>query len=118
VVGDDYAHAIQAADFNLGLLSKGNRDEHTTRSLEVPMLGALLCAERTPEHMAMYREGEEALFWKDAAECAAVIRRYLDRPAERTEIAAAGARRVRANGHGNERIVARALRALAGEEAA
>jgi spore maturation protein CgeB len=81
------------------------------------MLGALLCADRTPEHTAMYREGEEALFWRDAAECAAVIRRYLGRREERAAIAAAGARRVRANGHGNEQIVARALRALAEEEA-
>jgi spore maturation protein CgeB len=72
VIGDDYAKAIQCAKVNIGLLSKGNRDLHTTRSLEIPALGGLLCAERTSEHLAMYREGVEALFWNDAAECAAV----------------------------------------------
>ena len=34
IVGDDYAKAIQCAKVNLGLLSKENRDLHTTRSLE------------------------------------------------------------------------------------
>ncbi len=53
VNGDEYAKAIQCAKVNIGLLSKGNRDEHTTRSLEIPALGGLLCAERTAEHMAM-----------------------------------------------------------------
>ncbi len=33
IQGDDYAKAIQCARVNLGLLSKGNRDLHTTRSL-------------------------------------------------------------------------------------
>src|ERR1039458_4341078 len=69
LLGDDYAKAIQCARVNLGLLSWGNRDLHTTRSVEIPALGALLCAERTAEHTDMYEEGKEALFWKDAQEC-------------------------------------------------
>ena len=48
--GDDYAKAVACAKINLGLLSKGNRDLTTTRSFEIPYLGGLLCAERTPEH--------------------------------------------------------------------
>ena len=53
IQGDDYAKAIQCAKVNIGLLSKGNRDLHTTRSLEIPALGGLLCAERTSEHLGM-----------------------------------------------------------------
>jgi spore maturation protein CgeB len=113
--GDDYAMAIQCAKVNLGLLSKGNRDLHTTRSLEIPALGGLLCAERTPEHQDLYVEGEQALFWSDAAECAAVCRAILQDEPRRERIAAAGHERSVHNGHRNE-IVMRAIveRALAG----
>lgn len=103
--GDDYAKAIQCAKLNLGLLSKENRDLHTTRSLEIPALGALLCAERTSEHTAMYTEGAEALFWKDAEECAAMCRQALADDDVRQGIAAAGYRRIGLNGHYNEVIL-------------
>jgi spore maturation protein CgeB len=70
--GDDYAKVIQCAKVNLGSLSNGNRGLHTTRSLDIPALGGLLCAERTTEHREMYVEGKEALFWSSAQECAKV----------------------------------------------
>ena len=103
--GDDYAKAIQCAKVNLGLLSKENRDLHTTRSLEIPALGALLCAERTTEHSAMYQEGREALFWSDAQECADQCNYALEREERRAAIAAAGHQRVMRNGHYNEMIL-------------
>jgi len=103
--GDEYAKAIQCARVNLGLLSKGNRDMHTTRSLEIPALGSLLCAERTAEHVTMYEEGKEALFWADAEECAAKCNYALSHHEARLQIAAAGQRRVRINGHYNEPIL-------------
>jgi spore maturation protein CgeB len=107
--GDSYAKAIQCAKVNLGLLSKGNRDLHTTRSLEIPALGGLLCAERTSEHLTMYAEGQESLFWKDAEECAAMCSFALADEARRQTIAAAGHKRVTKNGHYNEIIVASIL---------
>jgi spore maturation protein CgeB len=100
--GDDYALALQCAKINLGLLSKGNRDLHTTRSLEIPALGALLCAERTQEHLAMYREGEEALFWDSAQECAKVCLDVLRDDERRKRIAVAGLARSIVNGYHNE----------------
>lgn len=103
--GDDYAMALQCARVNLGLLSKGNRDLHTTRSLEIPALGALLCAERTTEHLEMYVEGEEALFWESAEECAAVCFAALRDEERRKRIAAAGHARSILNGYHNERIM-------------
>ena len=103
--GDDYAYAIQCAKVNLGLLSSENRDLHTTRSLEIPALGGLFCAQRTPEHHAMYRDKEEALFWDDAKECATMCAYALENSDRRTCIAQAGQRRVRSNGHYNEAIL-------------
>lgn len=111
IAGDDYAKAIQCAKVNLGLLSKENRDLHTTRSLEIPALGGLLCAERTSEHITMYVEGQEAIFWKDAKECAAMCRFALSDENRRQTIAAAGHLRVKKNGHYNENILTTILNA-------
>jgi spore maturation protein CgeB len=117
--GDDYAMAIQCAKVSLGLLSKGNRDLHTTRSLEIPALGGLLCAERTSEHLEMYVEGSEALFWSDAEECAAVCKSILADDVRRERIAAAGRTRSLMSGHRNENVM-RAIveRAVAGRDPA
>jgi hypothetical protein len=68
--GSQYVKAIQAAGVSLGLLSQGNRDLHTTRSVEIPLVGGLLCAARTSEHSQMYKEGIEAEFWETPEECA------------------------------------------------
>jgi spore maturation protein CgeB len=109
VLGDDYAKAIQCAKVNLGLLSKGNRDLHTTRSLEIPALGGLLCAERTTEHLGMYVEGAEALFWNDAEECAVACMNALEHEEERRKIAAAGQARNIANQIRNETVMSEIL---------
>ena len=109
LTGEDYAKAIQCAKINLGLLSKGNRDLHTTRSMEIPALGGLLCAERTEEHLQMYKEGQEALFWKDADECADMCRYVLADENRRQEIAVAGHQRIIMNGYYNERTLASIL---------
>lgn len=109
VLGDEYAKSIQCAKVNIGLLSKGNRDLHTTRSLEIPALGGLLCAERTSEHLAMYSEGVEALFWDDATECAAQCLRALGDEPGRQRIAAAGQVRNIANQIRNENVMSEIL---------
>ncbi|MFH1066827.1 MAG: glycosyltransferase [bacterium] len=110
--GDDYALAIQCAKVSLCLLSKGNRDLHTQRSLEIPALGGLLCAERTREHLALYEEGKEALFWETPEECAEVCRRAIAEPEWAVSIAAAGQRKVRALKLSNDEVVASILQEL------
>lgn len=40
-------------------------------SFEIQTLGRLLCAERTSAHQALYGAGRDAIFQRDAAECAA-----------------------------------------------
>ncbi len=110
--GREYVSAIQGAKVCLGLLSKGNRDLHTTRSLEIPYAGGLLCAERTTEHLAFYKEGKEAVFWADVDECARVCRELLTNDELRESIRKAGMRRVREMGAGNETICQRVLDAV------
>jgi spore maturation protein CgeB len=104
---EDYLKALQCAKVCLGLLSKGNRDHHTRRSIEIPYIGSVLCAERTAEHVAMYKEGVEAVFWSTPEECATRCHELLSDPRRRQEIAVNGRRRCLANGHLNERVMSR-----------
>jgi spore maturation protein CgeB len=109
----DYAIAIQSAKICLGLLSKGNRDLSTHRSIEIPSLGGLLCAERTSEHLGLYKEGEEAVFWSDATECADICTFLLANHDKRDEISRRGRQRCILNGHFNEQAVSKILDELA-----
>ncbi len=109
MVGNDYAKALQGAKIAIGLLSKGNEDLHTTRSMEIPAMGVLLCAERTSDHMAMYEDGAEAVFWDDPDECADRCLELLANPGKISRIAAAGRQRVLKNRAFNEPLMARVL---------
>lgn len=117
--GRDYVAAIQGAKVCLGMLSKGNRDLHTTRTMEIPYAGGVLCAERTSEHLQLYKEGVEAVFWSDVDECAQQCRRLLDDGAWRESVRRVGMERVRASRRGHEDvcrfIVETALQARAGQ---
>jgi len=112
--GSAYDAAVAAADISIALLSKGNRDLHTTRSMEIPSLGSLLCGERTDEHLALYEDGTEAIFWSDPDECVLHCRQLLDNPGLRLTIAAAGHRRALANNHFNEPLMQRMIFAALG----
>lgn len=98
----DYSKIIQASKISLGLLSIGNRDLHTQRSVEIPAIGGLFCAKRTPEHLSMYVEGREAVFWDNADECANVCLELLNSPVLRDKIALAGHQRCLQNNYFNE----------------
>lgn len=106
-----YVEAIASARISLALLSRGNKDLHTTRSLEIPAIGSLLCGERTSEHLAMYREGEEAVFWADAEECAKTCLALLAEPSRIAQMAQAGRQRLIRDGNYNEQVLRRILTA-------
>jgi spore maturation protein CgeB len=105
----NYAKAIQCAKVCLGLLSKGNRDLSTTRSFEIPYLASVFCAQRTSEHLALYKEDEEAVFWDSPEECAAKCQRLLNDEGWRNRLQKQGHLRCLRNGTVNERIAERIL---------
>jgi spore maturation protein CgeB len=111
IYGDDYLKAIQLAKVSLGLLSKGNRDLHTTRTFEIPYCGGLFCAERTSEHLQLYQEDVEAVYWSDVEECIDKCQQLLNDDKMRTEIAAKGRIRCLRNGIFNERNLYNILKA-------
>ena len=109
LLGNDYIKAIQTSKICIGLLSKGNRDLHTTRSTEIPSIGSLLCAERTSEHLDMYLDGEEAVFWETPEQCAKLCLDLLNNPERLDQITKAGHARCIANQNFNEPQMARIL---------
>lgn len=111
IYGDGYIKALQLAKVSLGLLSKGNRDLHTTRTFEIPYCGGLLCAERTSEHLQLYQEDVEAVFWSDVNECIEKCKRLLDDDKLRADIAEKGRIRCRRNGIFNETNLKKMLEA-------
>ena len=109
-----YARIIRSAKICLGLLNGTAGNLHTGRSIEIPALGAVLCAERTSEHLALYREGEEAIFWSDAEECANSCQSLLRDDARRVEISRRGHERALRNNLFNEPVLASIIREITG----
>jgi len=99
--GLDYAKAINAANINLGFLRKVARDQHTTRSVEIPACRAFLLAERTGEHLDLFVEGVEAEFFDDVDEAARKIQHYLRDQKALRAVADAGYRRCVDGGYSN-----------------
>ncbi|MCJ9672121.1 MULTISPECIES: glycosyltransferase [unclassified Neorhizobium] len=105
--GSDYTRAIAEAKIALVLLNGQNADLHTTRSAEIPAIGTAMCAPRTPHHQQLYKEGEEAVFFDGADDCAQTCKRLLADDRRRQTIADAGHRRTFANGTYNEVLARR-----------
>ncbi len=112
LLGKKYVSGIQNSKICIGLLSKGNRDLHTRRSVEIPYAGGLLCAERTSEHLDMFKEDVEAVFWNNSEECVEKCRVLLDDDKKRESIRLAGMKRVRELKVGNEDICNQILQSL------
>jgi hypothetical protein len=110
--GESYAAAIRGSKMCLGFLAQRNRDEHTTRTMEIPYAGGLLCAKRTTEHRKLYLEGVEAIFWDDVEECITECRALLANDTLRNSVREDGGRRVRLNRVGNEDLVQRVITAV------
>lgn len=113
IYGKSYVEAIESARIAIGLLSKGNRDLHTQRSVEVPFIGsAAFCAERTTEHMEMYREGIEAIYWTSPEECTKACLKLLEDPAECGRMASRARNRVIDLKLSNDEVMASILERL------
>lgn len=99
VWADALPEALARGRIGLGLLSKMCPDAFTTRSFEIPAAGAMLLAERTADHLELFEEDREAVFFDSSEELSEKLRFYLQHEEIRRRIAEAGRARVLANFH-------------------
>lgn len=97
--GEDYVKAINATKINLCFLRKVNRDEITSRSVEIPACGGFMLAERTKRHQEFFNENKEAVFFDSRKELLMLVKKYLIANSERKEIAKAGRLRCMRSGY-------------------
>ncbi len=99
IYGEDYVKAINAAKVNLCFLRKINRDEVTSRSVEIPACGGFMLGERTRRHLEFFEEGREAEFFDSNEEMLQKVKYYLEKNEERQKIAQAGRERCVKSGY-------------------
>ena len=88
--GEQYAKGISATKVNLNFLRKINRDEVTSRSVEIPACGGFMITERTKRHADFFEEGKEAEFFGTNEELLKKVEFYLKNDSLRNQIARAG----------------------------
>ena len=87
VYGDEYAKVVCSTDINLCFLRKENRDTETTRSVEIPACGGFMLAERTTDHLELFEEDKEAVYFSSKEELLEKIRYYLEHETARAQVA-------------------------------
>jgi spore maturation protein CgeB len=103
LIGNDYAKAIYNFDINLCFLRKINRDLQTTRSIEIPACGGFMLAERSDEHLSLFKEGVEAEFFDSNEEMCEKINFYEKNSRLRKKIANQGRCRCVNSGYSNQK---------------
>ena len=97
--GVDYSKAICATKINLNFLRKINRDEVTSRSVEIPACGGFMLSERSARHLEFFEEGNEAEFFSSDIELLEKVEHYLKNAKEIEKLAQAGLQRCLASGY-------------------
>ena len=102
---EDYCKSLHAFRISLCFLRKMNFDTQTTRSVEIPACGGFMMAERTDEHLGLFEEDKEAVYFSSNKELLEKCLYYLENEEIRSKIAVAGRERAVASGYSNESMI-------------
>ena len=103
---------MDISGISLCFLRKMNFDRQTTRSVEIPACGGFMLAERTEEHLSMFKEGKEAAFFSSNIELLEKCRYFLNHEEERNLIAKNGFKICRENGYSNIETLRKVLQSI------
>ena len=109
VFNENYSKALGAFKISLCFLRKMNYDQQTTRTMEIPACGGFMLAERTKEHLELFDEGKEAVYFSTNRELLELCRYYLSNEKKRKSIAEAGLQRCKTSGYSNEKTIKKML---------
>src|SRR5207237_4486748 len=98
-LGRHYRLAVSQAKIAINLVRHANRDGHVMRSFELPACGGFMLCERTEEHARLFKENTEAAFFSSSGDLIEKVAHFVNREAERTEIARAGHRKITSERH-------------------
>ncbi|MDA6071527.1 glycosyltransferase [Flavobacterium sp. AC] len=110
IYSEDYSKALQAFKISLCFLRKMNSDTQTSRTMEIPACGGFMLAERTTEHLDLFSENKEAVFFSNDEELLEKCRYYLINEEERKRIVEGGILRCKTSGYSNEESIKRMLK--------
>lgn len=109
---EDYAKSFKAFKISLCFLRKMNFDQQTTRSVEIPACGGFMMAERTKEHLNMFKENKEAVFFSNKEELLKKCIFYLKENSKREEIAQNGYKRSLCSDYSNVGMIKYVLKEI------
>jgi spore maturation protein CgeB len=112
VYGEDYVTIINRSKINLGFLRKINRDEVTSRTMEIAGSKGFLLAERTKRHLELFEEGVEADFFSSDKELLEKIKFYLRNLESIDAISKLGRRRCELSGYGMQEQIFKILKCI------
>lgn len=97
--GPHYAPSMHHGKIALCFLRKINRDQITTRSIEIPAMARAMLAEKTTEHDAHFIDGQEYVSFRDDEELVNKALLLLKNERQRQCLAEAAYRRCKTSGY-------------------
>lgn len=94
---EEMSKVINSSKICLSFLRKGNRDQHTQRTFEIPACGGFQLSERTEEVLGFFREGDEIECFSTIDELINKLNYYLKNEKARIQIAKKGHMRLITN---------------------
>ena len=98
-IGKEYVEKMHSSKIILHFLRKANNDLTDSRTYEIPGSDSFMLAERNKEHLRLFKENKEAVFFDSKEELLEKIKYYLKHEKEREKIAEAGYRRCISSGY-------------------
>jgi hypothetical protein len=111
--GEDYRQAICGAKVALCFLSRLNEDSYTRRNFQIPAMGTAMVSQYSTDLRGLFTPDVEAGYFRTVPELLAKVSWLVRNDTARRNLAAAGAERVRRDGHDVESRMAEMLGHLA-----